>query len=212
VCRKCRGTGAKGGETTKCRKCKGQGQVVQLQQIGPGFNVQMQVPCDQCGGRGNTYKHACETCGGAKLISEDKELVAVIERGMKGEDDITFERMSEQSADAGLVPGNVVLKLKQEPHKRFKRVGQDLHYDMAITLKEALLGFTKTIQHLDEHQVEVSRTQVTYPGEVVKIANEGFPQHNFPSQKGQLYVKFTIQFPKKLTEEQKKQVEQLLEK
>jgi DnaJ-related protein SCJ1 len=212
VCRKCRGTGAKGGDTKKCKKCKGQGTVVQMQQLGPGFNVQMQAACDACGGKGQTFLHKCDSCKGAKLVQEDKELSATIERGMKHGEKITFERMSEQSADAGLVPGNVVLNLKCKPHARFVRKGNDLHHDMTITLREALLGFSKQLPHLDKHVVTVAQSGVTYPGQVLRMAGEGMPQHNYPSQKGTLFVKFKIKFPKVLTEEQKKLAAQLLDK
>ncbi len=36
------------------------------------------------------------------------------------------------------------------------------------------------------------------------IAHEGMPVHNFPSTKGAMEITFTIQFPKSLTDEQKK--------
>ncbi len=67
ICKKCRGTGAKGGATTKCPACNGQGFRIVQQQMAPGFNVQMQQTCDRCGGKGQTYKTACPNCGGKKV-------------------------------------------------------------------------------------------------------------------------------------------------
>lgn len=49
-----------------------------VQQLGPGFNVQMQKTCDACGGRGRTFKQSCEVCKGAKVVEESKTLDAVI--------------------------------------------------------------------------------------------------------------------------------------
>jgi DnaJ-class molecular chaperone len=46
LCKSCKGSGAKGGKTTTCPKCNGKGQVMTLQQLGPGFNIQMQTPCE----------------------------------------------------------------------------------------------------------------------------------------------------------------------
>lgn len=37
----------------------------------------------------------------------------------------------------------------------FKRVGNNLYYNMDITLEDALLGFRKIIKHLDGHFVTV---------------------------------------------------------
>ena len=60
--------------------------------------------------------------------------------------ELSFPRMSEQRP--GQIPGNVVMTLKQKAHPRFKRSGDDLHADMVLTLKEALLGFSRGVEHL----------------------------------------------------------------
>ena len=44
----------------------------------------------------------------------------------------------------------------------------------------------------------------------LQVANEGMPQHNFPSQKGSLYVKYTVMIPTKLSSDQKTQIGQVL--
>jgi len=74
---------------------------------------------------------------------------------------------------------------------------------MTITLLEALVGFSKTIKHLDGHEFAVKKDEVTKPGEVLMIEAEGMPFHNYASQVGNLYVEFAIKMPVKLTEEQK---------
>ena len=56
ICKSCKGTGAKGGETTVCKHCGGRGQVMSVQSLGPGFNVQVAQPCGHCHGRGKMAK------------------------------------------------------------------------------------------------------------------------------------------------------------
>ncbi len=72
ICNKCRGTGAKDGETSKCNICKGKGVTMTVQTLGPGFQVQMQQPCHACGGKGTVAKNACPTCRGQKVVREKK--------------------------------------------------------------------------------------------------------------------------------------------
>ena len=120
ICRKCRGTGAKGGKTSTCRQCRGKGHVIVEQQVGPGFTVQMQQPCPTCNGRGKTFKTACPFCHGHKVVEEDKVLTADVERGMPSMHQIVFERESEQHP--GMVPGDVIFRLYQLPHDRFRYV------------------------------------------------------------------------------------------
>ncbi|KAF1334437.1 Chaperone dnaj, partial [Globisporangium splendens] len=209
ICRKCRGTGAKDGKTTTCKTCGGQGVVLVTQRMGPGFNVQMQQQCPKCGGRGKVFKTHCPYCHGHKVVKEEKTLKAEIEKGMPSNHHIVFERESEQRP--GMIPGDVIFRLHQVPHKRFRRANDDLHYEMEITLEEALLGYRKEVLHLDNRRVNVVTSDVTKPFQVRRIVGEGMPVHNYPSQKGDLHVLHEIKFPKKLTDTQKQLIEELLE-
>lgn len=207
ICKKCKGSGAKGGETHTCPHCQGRGQVMSIQSLGPGFNVQMQTPCDKCGGRGKTFKHACPFCKGTKVVQEDKELELTIEKGMKDGEEIVFPRMSEQQPD--VVPGDVIVKLRTNKHNRFIRDGDNLRMDHTLSLKEALLGYSFSFTHLDGRTVKLSSTTVTPPEFVREVKNEGFPLHGTPSEKGSLFVKFNIKFPPSLTQDQIKAIKQL---
>ena len=133
----------------------------------------------------------------------------VIEKGMAAGSKITFERMSEQRP--GQIPGDVIMNLKQKTHRMFTRDGNNLKMNMDISLKDALLGFSKTITHMDGHTVEIKRTQITRPFYVKKIKGEGMPVHQFPSEFGDLLVKFVVKMPPSLTAEQKKFIEENFE-
>jgi DnaJ-class molecular chaperone len=117
ICRKCRGTGAKDGKTKKCKTCGGTGAVLVHQRMG-GFTVQMQQTCPKCGGKGKVFKKHCPHCHGQKIVREEKELTAEIEKGMPSNHQIVFERQSEQRP--GMIPGNVIFRLRQAPHPVFR--------------------------------------------------------------------------------------------
>ena len=78
ICPKCRGTGAKDGQTKKCRACNGQGVRLVQQQMGPGFTVQMQQTCDKCGGKGYVHKQKCPHCRGKKVLSYNCHAVSLV--------------------------------------------------------------------------------------------------------------------------------------
>merc|ERR1711861_4307 len=143
-----------------------------------------------------------------KCKMEQTKLDVLIEKGMSDGSEIKFERMSEQKP--GQIPGDVIVKLKQKPDARFKRRGNDLHTEMTITLKDALLGFTRTLHHLDGHEVIIENKGITAPRQVFKIAEEGMPVHNFPSQAGDLHVMVQIQMPTSLTAQLRAMVESAL--
>jgi DnaJ-class molecular chaperone len=108
----------------------------------------------------------------------------------------------------GQIPGDVVVEMKQKKHPQFKREGNDLHITMEITLKDALLGFSTVVDHLDDHEVVVTEKGVVSPGQVRKIKGEGMPVHNFPSDLGDLYVTYKVKMPKKISDEARALLEQ----
>ena len=50
---------------------------------------------------------------------------------------------------------------------------------------------------------------MTKPGDYQYITNEGMPIHNTAGRNGHLFVNYFIDFPKQLSEEQKKVVREL---
>ncbi|KAG7236950.1 hypothetical protein INR49_032956 [Caranx melampygus] len=86
------------------------------------------------------------------------------------------------------------------PLKRFwtfKRDGNDLFMTHKIGLVEALCGFQFMLKHLDGRQIVVKYPagKVIEPGSVRVVRGEGMPQYRNPFEKGDLYVKFDVQFP-----------------
>jgi len=92
--------------------------------------------------------------------------------------------------------------LQEQAHPRFKRELDTLVYSMDITLGESLLGFSKTIETLDGRQLPIARQLVTKPNFVLNIPGEGMPNQK-TGVKGVLLVRFNVNFPYSLTEDQK---------
>lgn len=192
VCRGCKngGKGANREKCSKCGRCPNEVRTV-TRSMGPGFQIQQQEEVPS--------KHRCK--------DEATVLNAVIEKGMDAGAEIKFERMSEQRP--GQIPGDVIMVIKQKPHDRFRREGNDLHMEMDISLRDALLGFRKTFTHLDGHEVVIDTgSRITRPFQVRRYEDEGMPHHEVPSNFGALHVKFKVIFPSSLTDVQKQFVEE----
>lgn len=107
-----------------------------------------------------------------------------------------------------------MIVIQQVENDTFKRDGSDLWIEKTINLTEALCGFEMVITHLDGRKLLVK----TQPGEVIKpaavkaIEGEGMPIHKRPFEKGRLFVKFTVEFPKSgsITPSQAAQLEKIL--
>uniref|UniRef100_A0AAQ4PGH6 DnaJ heat shock protein family (Hsp40) member A n=1 Tax=Gasterosteus aculeatus aculeatus TaxID=481459 RepID=A0AAQ4PGH6_GASAC len=108
---------------------------------------------------------------------------------------ITFTGEGDQ--ELGLEPGDVIIVLDQKEHPLFQRKDNDLTMKMNIKLAEALCGFKKTIQTLDDRMLIISSHPVIKHGDIKCVQNEGVPVYREPFEKGQLFIHFQVDFPEK---------------
>eukprot|EP01134_Creolimax_fragrantissima_P000427 CFRG0427T1 len=201
LCSHCRGTGADSKhDVHTCTVCKGTGTRIVKQQIAPGFFQQVQTNCNACGGKGRVVKKKCHVCHGRKVELGARVLTIDIEQGMPSGERIVLARAGDEGP--GVIPGDIVYTIRTAQHATFVRRGVHLYTRLSITLAEALLGFSRKIVHLDGHEVEIERDSVSQPGQVITKEHEGMPQHNMPSESGNLYVELQVVMPSKLTTQQ----------
>lgn len=99
-------------------------------------------------------------------------------------------------------PGPINVKVIQLDHDVYERKGNDLKTRVHITLKQALLGFEKTLTHLDGHEVKIERlNKTTKPGLMERFKGEGMPVFEQYSEVGDLLVTYIVELPEKLTAE-----------
>ena len=103
----------------------------------------------------------------------------------------------------------MVFVISEGKHPTFRREGNNLYTSITVSLKQALLGFDKTFKHLDGRTVDVIREEVTQPGYVIKMKEEGMPIHQRSGEFGDLFITVNVEFPKNLTDEQIKIANQL---
>ncbi|KAM6064191.1 dnaJ homolog subfamily A member 2 [Theristicus caerulescens] len=197
LCSACNGQGGKAGAVQKCNACRGRGVRIMIRQLAPGMVQQMQSVCSDCNGEGEVIneKDRCKKCEGKKVIKEVKILEVHVDKGMKHGQRITFSGEADQAP--GVEPGDIVLLLQEKENEVFQRDGNDLHMTHKIGLVEALCGFQFTFKHLDGRQIVVKYPpgKVIEPGCVRVVRGEGMPQYRNPFEKGDLYIKFDVQFP-----------------
>ena len=207
LCPKCHGTGGKAGKTKRCPACRGKGVTYQTIEM-LGMEMQMEQECEKCGGRGKIFSEVCPHCKGKKIVKEKKKIIVEIEKGMENGQKIVFKGESEQSPDT--IPGDLIITLNQKQHDFFtKRKRNDLYADIELNLKEALFGYNKKITHLDGREFYIESQKITQPNEIRVISGEGMPLHKFPSQKGDLFIKFNVKLPKSLSKKEIELIKQI---
>jgi len=100
------------------------------------------------------------------------------------------------------------LLVKVLPNKKFSRQGDDLITTQKISFKKAVLGGVSEIKTIDGQTVKLKVKPGTESDKVVRLRRYGVP-HLGGGGKGDLYIKFQIKIPQKLTRRQKKLIKEL---
>ncbi|XP_053188407.1 dnaJ homolog subfamily A member 1 [Scomber japonicus] len=197
ICERCEGRGSRKGAAQMCMSCHGTGMQVHVRQLAPGMVQQVSTVCHSCQGQGQriSQKDRCKACVGRKILRQKKILEVHIDKGMRDGQKLVFHGEGDQ--EPGLEPGDIVIVLDQREHLLFTRRGEDLVMSMELQLVEALCGFQKPVQTLDNRTLLVT----SHPGELIKpgdtkcVVNEGMPMHRRPFEKGRLIIQFSVVFP-----------------
>jgi len=121
--------------------------------------------------------------------------------GWKDGTKITFEGKGDEVR--GGPPGDLVFVVREQPHPRFTRRGNDLHTKVQIPLVTALTGGTVPVVGIDGRRVELALGTVVTPGSMRTLPGEGMPISKQPGKRGDLVVTFDVQFPRAIPEDKK---------
>ena len=107
------------------------------------------------------------------------------------------------------VYGDIKVIINVENDTKFVRQGLNIYYIKEITLKEALVGFDIEFKHLNgkNYNMNHSGQGVINPSSQLNMEKMGFQRGNHI---GALIIKFKIEFPKQLTEQQKSALLEIL--
>ena len=207
-CPDCNGKGAKSEADIKtCPTCGGQGRVRQQTRslFGVGYTI---GTCPQCQGEGKIITNPCRRCNGTGL-ERKREMVRVrIPAGVEDGMQITV-RGEGHAAPHGGTNGDLLLVINEIPHPQLQREGNNLFYTRIISVMDAMLGCEISVPCLDgSYKVKVEPG--TQSGTVVKLRGKGLPSvQGYGRGTGDLYVKFQVWVPHKLSKSEKDALESM---
>mmetsp|Transcript_31984 Transcript_31984/g.36957 ORF Transcript_31984/g.36957 Transcript_31984/m.36957 type:complete len:369 (-) Transcript_31984:35-1141(-) len=191
------------------KECQGPGVKVKMQQIAPGFVQQVQQRDNNCVARGKMWKPNCRDCPKGKTQPEKISLSVEVTPGMRAGERVSFESVADEKP--GMEAGDlhfVILQVDVNP-VLFTRDGDRLYKTMEIPLVDALVGFKRTLEHLDGHKFTIQVDKVTECDHVMRVPGKGMPRRSGRGF-GDLYLTFEIDFPEELSAEQKAGINKIL--
>ena len=196
-CPDCNGTGCKPGSSkSTCKDCNGHGQVRVRRNMG-GMILESAQPCGKCQGMGQTFDNPCKKCQRGK-VKGTKHLSFNLPSGIDN-GDYVIQGEGESIPDGD--NGDLVVRVRVEPHKLYRRDGIDLYCDARISMIDATLGTEIDVKTLEKTQ-KLKIESGTEPNSILKIKSQGLPNQN-SNRRGDLFVHLVVEIPKKLSKQQK---------
>lgn len=201
-CSDCKGTGAKGGTAFKtCEKCGGTGQVQYTSSNGFFRSVNVR-PCDECKGTGKKIIDSCQTCKGRGYVRTSTKLNLDIPAGADTGSYIRKAGYGEASRNGGPA-GDLIVVMKVESSKIFKRKNFDLYVEVPISFKTAALGGKVRVPLIDD-TMDYTIPEGTQSGKIFCVRGKGIRSARGT---GDLYIIVNVEIPSKLSRAQKKALE-----
>jgi molecular chaperone DnaJ len=188
ACGRCNGSGTDpGSKMTKCTTCGGSGRLNVAE--GP---IQFTKPCPACGGHGQTGK-ACTQCHGSGHVMGKETIRVTIPQGVREGSKVRVAGKGEPGANGGQ-PGDLYLVIHIKPHPFLKRERNNLHMEVPVTVREAMVGGTITIPTADG-SVNLKIPPNSQSGQTLRLKGKG-AIHPKTKQKGDLMVKLIVKVPR----------------
>lgn len=207
-CEHCKGTTVEPGHDMKtCPACKGAGQQTQVMNTMFG-QIQQNVPCETCKGRGKIPEKTCTVCKGKGTQRKKQTITVKIPAGI---DDGSTIRLRERGEAVGEgVRGDLYVHIRVKAHRHFTREGDLILSEEHISMVDASLGTEIDVETVDG-DVRMKIPAGTQGGTDFKLSGHGVP--NLRSEKrGAHIVSVIVDIPTKLSKKQKDLLKQFGDK
>ncbi len=208
TCPACQGKGCDSEGMINCPACNGTGQIKEERQTFFGSFSRIKT-CTRCFGTGKIPKHPCPKCGGTGRVKGKRNVEVSIARGVTDGQLIKLAGLGE-AGERNAGPGDLYLRVRILPDKRFVRRGDDLYTTKKIKLTDILLQKPIKIKGLGNETITLDIPLGSSFKQRIKIPGQGMPRlHGFG--RGCLFIDLELELPKKLSPELKKVLENLEE-
>ncbi|MXV38329.1 molecular chaperone DnaJ [Flavobacteriaceae bacterium Ap0902] len=190
-----------------CPTCHGSGQQVRVMNT-PLGQMQTATTCGTCRGTGKIADHIPNGANNQGLIKEDDTVEVKIPAGAR--DGIQLQvRGKGNEAPFGGPAGDLLVVIEEEEHQDLKRDGNNLHYDLHVSLPDVVLGAEKEIPTATG-KAKIKIEPGTQSGKILRLKSKGLPSlEGYGS--GDLFVHVNAFIPHNLSSKQKAFFEEMRE-
>ena len=207
-CDTCQGTGAADASSmSTCSTCHGSGHITRVTNTMLG-QMQTSSVCPSCGGEGKTITKKCPSCYGEGIVQKEEIIKINIPAGVAKGMQMTVSGKGNAPRRGG-VNGDLLVVFDEEEHADLIREGNDLIYNLFISIPEAIIGTHVEVPTV-ENNVKIKIEPGTQPGKILRLRGKGLPEVNGYGR-GDLLVNVNVWIPKNINREELKIFEKLRE-
>lgn len=210
-CNDCKGSGALNNNSFEtCHNCGGKGKVTTIQHHF-GSIFKSVVTCSLCSGEGKLVREKCKNCHGNGIFEKEDIIEINAPAGIR--EGMTFTIDSNGHFSKGsTVAGDLIITVHEKPHEFFKRIENNIHYDLYISIPDAILGNAEVEMPIIDGKIKIKIEPGTENGKILRLAGKGLPDYNRRTIIGDFFVHINIFIPSNISETEKKLIEKLKEK
>lgn len=190
---------AKGTTYKTCSTCNGSGQVTRITNTILG-RMQTAAACNACGGAGQTIDKKPADADAQGFVVKEETISVKIPAGVVDGMQLKVSGKGNEAPGNG-VSGDMLVAIEELDHDSLQREGDNLHYDMYVSLSEAVLGGSKEIDTVTG-KVRIKIESGMQSGKILRLRGKGIPSINGYG-KGDLLVHVNVWTPKTLSKAQK---------
>jgi molecular chaperone DnaJ len=190
---------AKGTSYKTCTTCNGSGQVTRIQNTILG-RMQTSAPCNTCGGSGQSIDKKPSNADEHGMLQTEETVSIKIPAGVVEGMQLKVSGKGNEAPGNG-ISGDLLVAIEEKNHDTLQREGDNLHYDLYISISDAVLGTSKEIDTVNG-KVRIKIEQGVQSGKILRLRNKGIPSINSYGT-GDLLVHINVWTPKTLNKEQK---------
>lgn len=199
---------AKGTTYKTCTTCNGSGQVTRVTNTILG-RMQTAAPCTACGGSGQIIDKKPNDADAQGLVVKEETVSIKIPAGVVDGMQLKVTGKGNEAPGANGLSGDLLVAIEEETHSSLQREGDNLHFDLYISLPDAVLGTSKEIDTVTG-KVRIKIEAGTQSGKILRLRGKGIPSINGYGT-GDLLVHVNVWTPKTLSKQQKEFFESMRE-
>jgi molecular chaperone DnaJ len=208
VCKTCDGSGAKDRSSiSTCNTCGGSGSVRRVTNTILG-QMQTTSTCPTCNGSGSQITSKCTSCHGEGTVRGEETISINIPAGVSDGMQLSMSGKGNAAPNGG-VPGDLIILIEEIPHETLKREGNNIVYDLHISIIDAALGFSAEVPTIDG-KAKLKIEPGTQSGKLLRLKGKGIPEIN-SYQRGDEIIHVNIWTPKALSNDERVLLEKLRE-